>query len=118
SGRLLRRWYDPEIRLRRLPALWITLLCFLVGHRAGDDHILARLPVHWSCYLMFGGQLQGIDHSQHFIEIATSCHWVNEDQLNLFVWPDHVNVAHGRVIRRRSLLRVALNIGGEHSVQL
>jgi len=54
---LLRLRDNPEIRLRRVPALRITFLCFLVRDRAGNDHILARLPVHWSCYLMFRRQL-------------------------------------------------------------
>src|SRR6266508_4345256 len=54
---LLRLRNDSEIRLRRLPALRITFLCFLVRDRAGDVHIVSRFPVHWCCYLVLRGQL-------------------------------------------------------------
>src|SRR5829696_3383567 len=39
-------WNDANIRLRCLPALRIELLSLFVRHRAGDDHVLAPLPVH------------------------------------------------------------------------
>src|SRR3954470_11096153 len=38
--------HDPDVRPRGLPALGPELLRGLVVHGAGDDHVLARLPVH------------------------------------------------------------------------
>src|ERR1700674_1109356 len=40
--------HDPDIRSRRLPTLRIGFLGVVVGHRAGDDHVLAMLPVDGS----------------------------------------------------------------------
>src|SRR5688572_12964583 len=55
-------WNDSDIRLRRLPAVWVRLLRFVVGDRAGDDHVVALLPVHRCRDLVLGGQLQRVDH--------------------------------------------------------
>ena len=67
---------------------------------------------------MFRRQLQRIDYPQYLVKVAARCHWINENQLNLLVRADDVNVAHGRIIGGRTLLRVALDLGGEHPVQL
>ena len=83
----LRLWHDSDVGLRRLPALRILLLGVLIGHRAGDDHVLAMLPVHRSRDLVLGGELERVDHAQHLVEIAASGHRINEDQLDLLVGP-------------------------------
>src|SRR5262249_56571595 len=102
--------YDPEIRLWRFPTLRVTLLRLLIGHRAGNDHVLAWLPVHWSRDVMFGRELQGIDHSQHLVEISAGRHRVDKYQLNFFIRSDDVNIAHGRVICGRTLFRITCAI--------
>ena len=66
---------------------------------------------------MFRGQLQRVDHAQHFIEVAACRHRVNEDQLNLLVRADDVNISHGRVIGRRALLWIAFDVSRKHAVQ-
>src|SRR5262245_54546432 len=68
SGFRLR--YDADIGLGRLPALRVLLLGVLVRHRAGDDHVLAVLPVHRRRHLVLGGELQRVDHPEHLVEVA------------------------------------------------
>src|SRR5262245_60675139 len=46
--------HDADIGLGRLPALRVLLLGVLVRHRAGDDHVLAVLPVHRRRHLVLG----------------------------------------------------------------
>src|SRR5467141_3481458 len=66
--------YDAQIRLRRFPALGILFLGVVVAHRASDDYVLAMLPVHWRCHLVFGRELQRVNHAQHLVEVATGGH--------------------------------------------
>ena len=40
-----RLWNDPDVGLRRLPAVGIDVLRLVVRDGAGDDHVLAVLPV-------------------------------------------------------------------------
>src|SRR5262249_33172563 len=54
----LRLRNDPQIWLRRFPTLRVTPLRFLVGHRAGDDHVLPRQPVLGRGDLVLRGELQ------------------------------------------------------------
>jgi hypothetical protein len=42
---LLRLWHDPDIGFWRFPALRIDRLGLVVGNRAGDNDVLALLPV-------------------------------------------------------------------------
>src|SRR5262245_41248287 len=65
SGFRLR--HDADVGLGRLPALRILLLGVLVRHRAGDDHVLAVLPVHRRRHLVLGRELQRVDHAQHLV---------------------------------------------------
>src|SRR5437867_1596002 len=115
---LLRLGNDPEIRLRRLPALRITPLCLLVGDRTGDNHFFAWFPVDWGSHLVLRGQLQRVNHSQHLIKVPARCHRVGAHELDLFIWPDDVNVAHGGVIARLARFGIACGIGREHPVLL
>src|SRR5215831_16421321 len=57
-SRLARLRHDADVGLGRFPALRILLLSFLVRHRAGDDHILAVLPVHRRRHFVLRGELQ------------------------------------------------------------
>src|SRR5580704_13505935 len=91
---LLRRRHDPDIGFRRLPALRIELLGLVVGHRAGEDDVLALLPVRRRRHAVLGGELQRVDDAQHFVEIAPRGHRINQDQLDLLVRPDDEDIAH------------------------
>src|SRR5262249_2092679 len=108
--------HDAKIRLWSFPSLRITSLRLFIGDRAGNDPVLAWLPVHWRSDLVFGRELQGINHSQHLIEISAGCHRVDKYQLNFFIRCDDVNTAHGRVICGRTLFRITCGIGREHAV--
>src|SRR5262249_19786043 len=91
---------DADVGLRRAPALRVPLPGFLVGDRARDDHILAQLPVHRGRHLVFGGELERVDHPQDLVEVAPGGHGIDEDQFDLLVWADHEHVAHGVVVGR------------------
>jgi len=108
---LLRLRDDADIGLRRLPTLRITPLRFIVRDRTGDDHIFAWFPVDRRSDLVLRGQLQRVDHPQHFIEVPACCHRIDKEQLDLFVRADDVNVAYGCIIGRRAFFRVARDIG-------
>src|SRR6266478_1801501 len=60
--------HDAQVRPRRLPALRVDLLGVFIAHRAGNDDVLALLPVGGSRHLVLRRQLQGIDHAQHLVE--------------------------------------------------
>ena len=66
---------------------------------------------------MLRSQLQGVDHSQHFIEISARRHGINKDQLDLLVWSDDVNIPHRRVVGRLPRFGIALSISREHPIQ-
>src|SRR5919201_4310018 len=109
--------HDPDVRLRCLP-LAEELFGVVVGHGAGDDHVLALLPVDRRGDLVARRQLQRVDHAQHLVEVAPGRHRVDEDQLDLLVRADHEHVADGLVVGRRPSRRVARGLGGEHPVEL
>src|SRR3982074_3791466 len=52
---------DPDVRPRGLPTLRVGLPGIVVGHRAGDDHLVALLPVDRRRDLVPGGQLQRVE---------------------------------------------------------
>src|SRR6266487_933672 len=83
SGPSARLRHDPDVWAWRLPPFRVRLFGFVVGNGAGDDHVLALLPVHRGCDLVLGGELQRIDHPQDFVEVAPSRHRVDEDELDL-----------------------------------
>src|SRR6266446_10158227 len=87
--------HDAQVRPRRLPALRVGLLGVVIADRAGDDDVLALLPVGWSRHLVLRGQLQGIDDAQHLVEISSRGHRIDQDQLDLLVRPNDEDVAHG-----------------------
>ena len=78
-----------------------SLLRLVVGDRAGDDHVTARLPLRGRRDLVLRRQLQRVDDAQHLVEVAAGRHRIDEDQLDLLVRADHEDVAHGLVVRRR-----------------
>src|SRR6516162_5241572 len=97
-GSCTRIWYQAQIRQGRLPALRIDLPGLLVRHRAGDDHLLAGLPVGWRCDLVLRQQLQRVEHAQHLVEITPRGHWVDQNQLDPLVGTNDEYVAHGLVV--------------------
>ena len=107
--------HDPDIGLRRFPALRIGLLRVLVGDGAGDDDVFALLPIHGGRDLVLGGELERVDHAQHLVEVAARGHRIDEDQLDLLVRSDDEDVADGLVVGRRALGGVAVGAGGQHA---
>jgi len=107
---------DTDVRLGRLPALGIPLPRLLIGDRSGDDHVLSLPPVRRRRDLVPGGQLQGVDHAQHLVEIAAGGHRIDQDQLDLLVRADHEHVSHRLVVRGGPGCRIARCAGWEHAV--
>jgi hypothetical protein len=108
---------DPDVRLRLIP-LPEQLRRLVVRDGAGDDHVFSRLPLRRGGHLVARGQLQRVDHPQHLVEVAAGRHRIDEDQLDLLVGPDHEDVAHRLVVGGRASLRLAVDAGGQHPVQL
>src|SRR5215211_6737991 len=102
---------DADVRLRRFPVTE-DLLGFLVGDGAGDDDVFALLPVDRGRDPVRGGELQGVDHAQDLVEVATCGHGIDENELELLVRPDDEDVAHGLVVSRCARLRVARDSRG------
>ena len=50
--------HDPDVGPRRLPAVRIGLARLVVGHRAGDDHVVALRPVGGRGHLVLCCQLE------------------------------------------------------------
>src|SRR5450631_60554 len=116
-GRLLRLCRDAQVGLRRAIARE-DLLGLVVRDGPGDDHVLPQLPVHRRRHAVLRRQLEGVDHPQYLVEVATGRHRVDEDQLHLLVGTDHEHVAHRLVVRGRARCGVARGAGGEHPVEL
>src|SRR5665647_2277826 len=73
----LRLRYDPQVRLRRLPALRIDGLGLVVGDRTGDDDVLALFPVGGCRDAMLRGHLYRVDRAQDFLEVAACGHGID-----------------------------------------
>src|SRR3954447_12188869 len=114
----LRLRHDPDVGLGRLPALGILLLGIIVADRAGDDHVLAALPVHRGRHLVLGGELQRVDDAQHLVEVAAGGHGIDQDELDLLVRADDEDVAHGLIVGGRAFCRVSQHRGRQHPVEL
>src|SRR5579863_5159494 len=61
---------DADVGLGFLPVA-VDLLGLVVGDRAGDDDVLALLPVDRGGNPMRGRELQRVDDPQHLVEIPT-----------------------------------------------
>ena len=105
---LARLRYRSQIGFVRLEALRVFLLGVLIGNRGGNDHILARLPVHWCRHRVLGAELQRIEQTQHLVEVAAAGHRVDEHRLDLLVGPDEKYRAYSLVIRCGALAGVSL----------
>ena len=57
------------------------------------------------------GELERVDDAKHLVEVAARRHRVDEDELDLLVGADHEDVAHGLVVGRGSVVRVARDVG-------
>src|SRR6185312_10566311 len=84
--------HDADIGLRRFPPVGIDLLRLLVADRAGDDDVLALLPVGGGRNAMLRGQLQRVDGAQDLLEIAPGAHRIDQHQLDLLVRADDEDV--------------------------
>ena len=87
-------------------------------HRAGNDHILAVLPVDRRRHPVLGGELHRVDHAQHLVEVAACGHRIDQDELDLLVGADDEDVAHRLVVGRRASLRGAGRARRQHAVEL
>ena len=114
---LLRLLDHAQVGLDRLVALRVLLLRVLVGDRAGDDHVLALLPVHRRRDLVLGGELHRIEDAQDLVEVAARRHRVGEHQLDLLVGADDEDRAHRRVVGGGAAVGADL-VGGQHVVEL
>src|SRR5258707_8835186 len=83
----LRLRLDADIGLGRLPTLRILLLGVVVADRTCDDHVLAELPIHRRRHLVLGCELQRVDHAQHLVEISAGGHRIDQNELDLLVYP-------------------------------
>src|SRR4026209_688387 len=110
--------HDADIGPRRLKPWWPDLVGFLVADRSGNDHVFALFPVRGRCDAMLGGQLQGIDYTQHLVQVAARGHRVDQDQLDLLVRADDEDVADGLVVGRRTAFRGAAGTRRQHAVGL
>src|SRR4051794_10197192 len=59
---------DADVGPRLLP-LAEDLLGLLVVDRAGDDHVVALLPLGRRGHLVLGGELQRVDDPEHLVEV-------------------------------------------------
>src|SRR6202043_3323970 len=84
----LRLRHDADVRAWCLPAERVGHPGLLVGHRAGDDHVVTLLPLRRCRDLVLRRQLQGIDDTQDLVEVPAGGHWIGEDQLDLLVGTD------------------------------
>ena len=106
-----------QVRLHRLVA-GEDLVRFFVRDCAGDDHVLALLPVCWPRHLVLCRQLHGIEHTDDLIEVPASGHRIGQRQLDLLVGTDHEDRPHRRVVGGGTAFAAVACIGGEHVVQL
>src|SRR5579883_87922 len=109
---------QAQIRFERPESLWEALLCVFVADRCDDDHVLARFPIHRCCDWMLCGNLQRVEKTQHFVEIAPARHWISQHSFDLFVWPDDEDGADGRIVGRRAAFGAFARVGREHVVKL
>jgi len=103
-----------SIGLRRGPEIGLVGLVtgeqfggIVIVDGRGDDHVAALFPVGRRRHLVLGGELQRIDHPQHLVEIAPGGHRIDQDQLDLLIRANDKNVAHGLVVSRCAIGRVA-----------
>jgi hypothetical protein len=118
SGCLLWLGDDSKVRLRRLPAIRVFLLGFLVRHCRHDDHILAVLPIYWSCHLVGSRELYRIEDPQNFVKVAACGHRVNQHQLDLLVRADQEHRAYCGVVRGCAALGGGSRIARQHVIEL
>src|SRR5271169_6739085 len=72
----LRLRHDADIGPWRLPTLRVDLLRLVVRDGAGNDHIIAVLPIDRRRHAVLGRELQRVDDAQHLVEISAGGHRV------------------------------------------
>jgi len=50
---------------------------------------LASFPLGGGGDFVVGGELQGVDYAEHFVEVPSGGHWVDQDQFDFLVGADH-----------------------------
>ena len=66
---------------------------------------------------MLGRELDGIQHAQHFVEVAAGAHWITEHQLDSFVWSDHEHGSYRSVGRGGAALGSIARVGRQHVIE-
>jgi len=80
---LVRLWRQSQIRTGCLVAFRILLLDdFFILDGQRNDHVIAIFPVARCRYRVTVGQLQCIQHAQHFIKVAAGAQRISNDQTN------------------------------------
>ena len=85
---------------------------------AGDDDVVALLPVGGGGDLVLGGELHGVEHAEDLVEVAAGGHGVGELQLDLLVGADDEDGADGGVVGGGAAFAGVAGFGGEHVVEL
>ena len=67
---------------------------------------------------MLGGELDGIEGAQNFVEVAAGAHGIAQGQLDLLVGTDDKDGPHGGVVVRRASFGGGAAFGGQHVVEL
>lgn len=58
-------------------------------HRCRNDYIFSIFPVCRGSHAILGGQLQGVQYTEHFYEVPSCRGRVGNDELYFLVWSDN-----------------------------
>ena len=115
--KLLRLGRRAEVRLDGFVA-GEDFVGVFVGDGAGDDDVFTLLPVGWGGDLVLGGELDGVEYADDFVEVAAGGHGVGDLELDALVGADDEDGANGRVVGGGAAFAGVAGIGGEHVVEL
>ena len=62
--------------------------------------------------------MDGIEHAQHLIEIASAAHRIDQHQLDLLVRTNNEHRSHGGVVCGRAAIAGGSRLGGQHVIEL
>src|SRR5215469_13852062 len=109
---------DAQVGPQRLPAAWIFLLGLVVGDSGYDDDVVTLLPVHWSGHLEGCGELDGVEDTEYFVEVAAGGHRIGKHELDALVGGNDEDRADGGVVGGGATLARVAGITRQHIVEL
>ena len=115
--KLLRLRGGSQVRLHRLVA-GKDFVGLFVGDGAGDDDVVALLPVGRSCDLVPGGELEGVEHADDFVEVAAGGHGIGYLKLDALVGTNDEDGADRSVVGRGSAFAAVAGVAWKHVVEL